>query len=60
MEQTENLGGYVPPVPPWFLRLCYAMTMHNIVAKWENNEPFFLFGFEPFKLHYYKPVLKIV
>ena len=22
MEQTENLGGHVPPVPPWFLRLC--------------------------------------
>ena len=21
MEQTENLGGHVPPVPPWFLRL---------------------------------------
>ena len=22
MEQIENLGGHVPPVPPWFLRLC--------------------------------------
>ena len=21
MEQIENLGGHVPPVPPWFLRL---------------------------------------
>ena len=27
MEQSKNLGGHVPPVPPvppWFLRLCIA------------------------------------
>ena len=31
MEQSENLGGHVPPVPPWFLRLWFCISDSNWV-----------------------------
>ena len=33
MEQTEKLGGgggHVPPVPPWFLRLCIRLAISKL------------------------------
>ena len=44
MEQTENLEGHVPPVPPWFLHLCNGVYTQILVLgnqatgqKWDNS-----------------------
>ena len=52
MEQTENLGGgHVPPVPPWFLRLCTVQDTFRSIPSliicagvtWPHPQAHFLF-----------------
>ena len=38
MEQTEYLGVHVPPVPPWFLRLCQGNFEPSHIAQTENEK----------------------
>ena len=48
MAQTENLGGHVPPVPPWFLYLCSAertqITVLQFTLKWNGLQQYYVGG----------------